>query len=98
VFDQERVAKLTGEAWLEFVITHGGEVLTGHVGRSMLATAFGNLGVDERAKWFEGAEGFVRRARQKRRSGMRGDTRGATARTRGAGAGVASGAHGGTGP
>ncbi|HEY0342767.1 MAG TPA: DUF4381 domain-containing protein [Steroidobacteraceae bacterium] len=63
VFERERVAKLTGEAWLEFVAMHGGKVLTGYVGRSMLATAFGNLAADDREKWLEGAEGFVRRAR-----------------------------------
>jgi hypothetical protein len=62
VFGHDRVAKLTGESWLSFVISHGGEPLAGSAGRSMLATAFGNHADDDREQWLAGAEGFIRRA------------------------------------
>ncbi len=66
VFGHDRVAKLTGESWLSFVIAHGGVPLAGAAGRSMLTTAFGNHVDDERQQWLAGAEGFIRRAaRQK---------------------------------
>jgi uncharacterized protein DUF4381 len=64
VFGHEKVAKLTGESWLSFVIAHGGDPLAGAAGRSMLATAFGNHVDDERRQWLSGAEGFIRGARR----------------------------------
>lgn len=67
VFGRQRMARLTGEAWLQFVAAEGGEALSGHVGRSMLSTAFGNHSTDERDQWTAGAEGFIRRAARKRR-------------------------------
>lgn len=67
VFEPQTIARLTGEAWLQFVCTEGGEALSGHVGRSMLNTAFGNHSTDERDQWAAGAEGFIRRAARKRR-------------------------------
>jgi hypothetical protein len=71
VFERGRIAGLTGEAWLQFVSAEGGEALSGHVGRSMLNTAFGNHSTDERDQWAAGAEGFIRRAARKRRRGDR---------------------------
>lgn len=67
VFGRQTIARLTGEAWLQFVATQGGEALSGHVGRSMLSTAFGNHSTDERDQWAAGAEGFIKRAARKRR-------------------------------
>lgn len=67
VFGRQAIARLTGEAWLQFVAAEGGEALSGHVGRSMLSTAFGNHSTDERDQWTAGAEGFIRRAARKRR-------------------------------
>ena len=67
VFERRAVAGLTGEAWLQFLSAAGGEALSGHVGRSMLSTAFGNHSADERDQWAAGAEGFIRRAARKRR-------------------------------
>jgi hypothetical protein len=64
VFGHDKVAKLTGESWLSFVIAHGGDPLAGAAGRSMLATAFGNHVDDGRQQWLAGAEGFIRAARQ----------------------------------
>jgi uncharacterized protein DUF4381 len=65
VFGHEQVAKLTGESWLRFMIAHGGGPLTGASGRSLLTAAFGNYVGDDRDQWAAGAEGFIRRAKQK---------------------------------
>lgn len=67
VFDRQVVAKLTGEAWLQFVAAEGGDALAGHVGRSMLNTAFGNQSADERDQWAAAAAGFIKRAARGRR-------------------------------
>ena len=69
VFGRERVARLTGEAWLNFVMDAGGSALAGAPGRSMLAAAFGNSGADDhREQWIAAAEGFIRKAGRGRRS------------------------------
>lgn len=64
VFGSARVARLTGDAWLTFVAAHGGTLLAGEAGRSLLSTAFGGGGNDERECWISGADAFVRRARR----------------------------------
>jgi len=69
VFGRERVARLTGEAWLNFVMNAGGDALAGAAGRSMLTAAFGNSGADDREQWIAGAEGFIRRAGKRRGAG-----------------------------
>jgi Domain of unknown function (DUF4381) len=66
VFDRPVVAKLTGEAWLQFVAAEGGAALGGQVGRSMLNTAFGNHSVDDRDRWAAAAAGFIKRAPRSR--------------------------------
>ncbi len=70
VFGRERVARLTGEAWLTFLGTHGGGLLAGESGRDLLSTAFGGRARDRRSEWLAGADGFVRhrqrRAREER--------------------------------
>jgi hypothetical protein len=66
VFGHERVARLAGDQWLSFVMEGGGSALAGPTGRSMLTAAFSNQGADDRAQWFAGAEGFIRRAGKKR--------------------------------
>lgn len=68
VFGSARVARLTGDAWLAFVAAQGGTSLAGEAGRSMLATAFGGRGSDERECWISGADAFVRRARREDRA------------------------------
>jgi len=65
VFGHTRVAKLTGEAWLTFVMNAGGDALAGAPGRSMLTAAFGNHSTDDRQQWLAGAEGFIKRAGKK---------------------------------
>ena len=67
VFGQERVAKLTGEAWLEFVVSEGGTAFAGTPGRSLLVAAFGNHSNDDREQWLTAAESFIRRAARRRR-------------------------------
>jgi hypothetical protein len=62
VFGPDRVARLTGEAWLGFIINAGGNALAGAPGRSLLAAAFGNHTTDDREHWIAGAEGFIKRA------------------------------------
>jgi hypothetical protein len=62
VFGRARVAKLSGDAWLEFVVSEGGTALAGHPGRSLLVAAFGNHPKDDREQWLSAAETFIRRA------------------------------------
>jgi hypothetical protein len=68
VFGRQVVARLTGDAWLQFVAAEGGDALSGHVGRTMLSTAFGNHSSDDRNQWAAGAEGFIRRAATRKRA------------------------------
>jgi hypothetical protein len=68
VFGAARVARLTGDAWLEFVASQGGTALAGEAGRSLLATAFGGRGGGDRECWMAGADAFVRRARRAARA------------------------------
>jgi hypothetical protein len=62
VFGRERVARLTGEAWLTLLGAEGGALLAGEHGRELLRAAFGGAARDRRHEWLTGAEGFVRRA------------------------------------
>lgn len=68
VFGSARVARLTGDEWLAFVAAEGGTPLAGEAGRSLLCTAFGGRGGDERECWISGADAFVRHARPKPRA------------------------------
>ncbi|MGH8138480.1 MAG: DUF4381 domain-containing protein [Steroidobacteraceae bacterium] len=68
VFGVASVGKLSGEAWLRFIGSQGGEPLAGEHGRSLLAAAFGNAPVSESERWLAGAEMFVRRAARRRRA------------------------------
>lgn len=68
VFGGERVARLSGAAWLTFVGAEGGELLASDSGRSLLAAAFGGSTNDDRAHWLAGAEAFVRRAGRAKRT------------------------------
>jgi hypothetical protein len=62
VFGNDRVARLTGESWLQFVVSAGGDALAGAPGRSLLKAAFGHHSQDDREHWIAGAEGFIKRA------------------------------------
>lgn len=64
VFGGARVARLTGDAWLEFVAAESGAQLQGEAGRSLLAAAFGGVANEsDRERWIAGADAFVRRAK-----------------------------------
>jgi hypothetical protein len=63
MFGAERVAALTGDAWLEFLAHHGGERLTGAQGRALLEAAYGGgPSAAPREEWLEAAAAFIRRA------------------------------------
>ena len=64
VFGRARVARLTGSAWLEFVNREGGAPLAGEAGASLLAAAFGGTVRDDRDRWLQGADAFVRQTRR----------------------------------
>jgi len=68
VFGPARVARLTGDAWLAFVAAEGGTPLAGEAGQSLLSTAFGGGGSDDRERWIAGADAFVRHARREART------------------------------
>lgn len=71
VFGRERVARLTGEAWLAFLGVEGGASLAGEDGRHLLRAAFGAGVHDARAQWLAGAHRFVRQAGRHARAGRR---------------------------
>jgi Domain of unknown function (DUF4381) len=67
VFGPDRVAPLTGEAWLDFLTRHGGERFAGEDGRAMLRAAYGMGAVaTQREAWLAAAEAFIRRASRRR--------------------------------
>jgi hypothetical protein len=78
-FGHSQVSRLTGEAWLQFVMERGGDALAGAPGRSMLAAAFGNTSADDRDRWFAAAEGFIKRAGKRRQGPGAEPARGARA-------------------
>lgn len=74
VFGRDAIARLSGEAWLKFVIDSGGEAFVGHSGRALLAAAYGTdstIGDVDRESWFQAADQFLRRARPVRRRAAR---------------------------
>jgi hypothetical protein len=63
VYGRERVARLSGAAWLEFAGGAGGLRLAGDAGRSMLAAAFAAHSEADPASWLAAARQFIRAAR-----------------------------------
>jgi len=67
VFGADRVARLTGDAWLDFLVHHGGERLAGGGGRALINTAYGGRASPaEREAWLEAAAAFIRGAPRRR--------------------------------
>jgi hypothetical protein len=67
VFGPDRIAPLSGEAWLDFLTRHGGERFAGEDGRALLRAAYGNAAVaTQRETWLAAAEVFIRRASRRR--------------------------------
>lgn len=62
LYGRERVAHLTGGAWLEFARAAGAVKLSGEAGRSLLETAFGARADTDRESWLTAAAEFIRRA------------------------------------
>lgn len=62
VLPRERVATVTGEAWLTLLAGEGAAGLAGPAGRSLLTAAFGGAGSDDREVWLASTEAFVRKA------------------------------------
>ena len=71
MFGRDRVARLTGEAWLAFLGSEGATALAGGPGRALLGAAFGDHPLDQRTEWLAGADAFVRRAGRQHPSGRR---------------------------
>lgn len=59
-YGRETVANLSGAAWLEFVVSHGGTKLSGASGNSLIGAAYGSKVVAERDIWLRGAANFLR--------------------------------------
>jgi hypothetical protein len=72
VFGRDATARLTGDAWLKFVVDSGGEAFVGNSGRALLAAALGDtastVSESDREGWFDAADQFLRRARPMRRA------------------------------
>jgi hypothetical protein len=62
-YGREQVAGLGGEAWLAFLVAHGGTVLGGEPGASLLRAAYGSPrppAQGDRSRWLQGAHDFIR--------------------------------------
>jgi hypothetical protein len=73
-FGPDRVARLSGEAWLQFIAARGAATLGGALGKSLLAASFGakvnDQQLQDRDAWCTAAEQFLRHAvRQDQRGG-----------------------------
>ena len=66
VFGYDAVASLAGEAWLQFVVSQGGNALAEGPGATLLRAAYGHPDQDDRGQWFQAAERFIARAGRKR--------------------------------
>jgi hypothetical protein len=60
---RDTVARLSGPAWIDFVVAHGGAALAGEVGDDLLRAAYGGRAATHRTQWLTGARGFLRKAR-----------------------------------
>jgi hypothetical protein len=63
LYGRERVARLSGAAWLEFAGGVGGARLAGEAGRAMLAAAFAAHSEADPESWVAAARQFIRAAR-----------------------------------
>lgn len=62
-YGRQRVAALSGDAWIAFVVSHGGTDWAGDTGRQLLRCAYGGgttVGNELRERWLRGARAFVK--------------------------------------
>lgn len=59
VYGRETAARLSGSAWLAFVVEHGGKELAGEAGHALLRTAYGSPAGVDRVRWLKGARSFL---------------------------------------
>jgi hypothetical protein len=70
-YGRDAVAALSGDAWIDFVVSHGGSDWAGDNGRAMLRCAYGgdptlldgSASPADRERWLNGARAFVKYAR-----------------------------------
>jgi len=62
-YGREAVARLSGAAWIDFVIAHGGRDWSGRAGEHLLRIAYGGQGTADRALWLRGARAFLKSRR-----------------------------------
>lgn len=73
-YGRDAVAALSGDAWLAFVVRHGGSDWAGDSGQTLLRCAYGGhtatrnqpTAPAERARWLNGARTFIKCKRVKR--------------------------------
>ena len=58
-FGRDRVANLSGERWLNFVVEQGGVAWGGAAGSGLLCIAYGGVASADRAAWLQGARSFI---------------------------------------
>lgn len=72
VFGRDMTARLSGDAWLNFLADSGGEAFVGPPGRALLVAAYSDAASTasdlDRESWFKAADQFLRRARPMRRA------------------------------
>lgn len=66
LFGPDRVARLTGASWLQFLGKHGGALLAADTGRTLLEAAFAQRAGGDPASWFRASRQFIERARAER--------------------------------
>ena len=68
-YGRETVAALNGDAWIAFVVGHGGSAWAGETGRQLLRCAYGGgastpgTSATDRERWLAGARGFLKASR-----------------------------------
>jgi hypothetical protein len=59
-FGREQIALLSGDAWIAFVVAHGGKEFAGASGTNLLRLAFGGQATADSALWLAGARAFFK--------------------------------------
>jgi len=60
-FGRDRVANLSGERWIAFIVAHGGKAWDGDAGSKLLRAAYGGgISNPDRSNWVMGARAFIK--------------------------------------